>query len=188
MKHVRFHRARTALASLLLFTAVLRPACADEGKGTLPLASVRLHELVLAPLTPRFNKTEIDRLTEVWMSLVGPADPALAVGAVELLADAPPELSTAIAARLAHSDRLARAVEKASTDLKYQLRNGRAMGIAKLMDYAPEPFLIELKDALASGSTERIVMAIAASGNFRRLPVTAVNQIVQALDTDRLQG
>ncbi|MDM5180786.1 hypothetical protein PO883_26740 [Massilia sp. DJPM01] len=185
MKHIRFH---SALASLMLFAAALPPASADDGKRTAPLTSIRLQDLALAPLAPHLSKTDSDKLAEAWMSLVGPADPALAVGAVELLADAPPGLNAAIAARLAHSDRLAKAIDAASNDLTSRIRNGRAMGIAKLMDYAPEPFLLELKNALASGKTKRIVMTLAASNNFRRLPGAAVDHIVKALDTGRLEG
>lgn len=167
-----------ALAVLLLLTASSPSACADDGKGARPLAAVRLQDLALAPANLVFDKAESDKQAEVWMSLVGSGDPALAVGAVELLADAPPELNAAIAARLAHSDRLAKAVDAASPDLKSQLRNGRGMGIAKLTDYAPEPFLLELKDVLISGNNARIVMTIAASGNFRCLPVPAVDLII----------
>ena len=177
-----------ALAALALASLVHVPSqsASASGREIEPIAFVTPDRLQLPPPALKLTAAEANRLADAWIEQIDTADPALAAGALELLVDAPAPLIEAVASKLSSSDRLAKVLAVANSEVRGRIRNSRAMIIGKLLDFAPAAFIAELDAALESGDGALVASATSTAGGFRHLPAEVVDKVARALDAGKL--
>ncbi len=162
-----------------------RPASAAVGAED-SLAFVTPSSLRLSAARLQLPPLEANRLAEAWLDQLGASDPRLAVGALDLLLDAPAAVMESIAEKLSGTDRLARVWAQASPEVRSRIRNGKGMSTAKLLDFAPAGFVSELDAALVAGDPFSVASVASTAGGFRHLPAEVVGKIAVALEAGKL--
>lgn len=172
-----------ALLGFALLTA--RSTSAAEGAEE-SLAFVTPSNLKLSGARLQLTPLEANQLAEAWLAQLDKNDARLAVGALDLLIDAPAAVIESIASKLTGTDRLGRVWAQGSSEVRSRIRNARVMNTAKLLDFAPEGFISELDAALAAGDPFSVASVASTAGGFRHLPAEVVGKIAVALEAGKL--
>lgn len=184
--------AKIRFAAIAIATVVTAVCCnfvwasVPDLPASESIAFVTPDALHLTPAPVKVPQDDIGLLVDAWFSELSSKDPSLAVGAMNLLKDAPSAFIDTVSQRLDRDNLLGTVIAKSSPEMKTAILGSPAMESARLWDFAESEFSAQLKTAMNSGdhgdSASLIHLASLAYG-FRHLPRNVVVSVLSKMGT-----
>ena len=176
------------LMLMLLGFWVVPPGVKAVERPAAPIEFMQPGGVPPQPLLPTLPKSDVARLADRWITLIDPADPVLAGGAIDLLEHVPAPLADAIAQRLAATNALNKLFAKAPDALKDRIRNSIGIDLARLRGFATSAIEADMKSAIAAGAGSAITAMIASTSGYRSVPPRLMDIILSGLESPGVQG